>query len=64
MCKFKGSLRHRRTRLNSAKGRQNPCSGLPPVYQDLSTRPDWPVKKAIVDLHANQDEKKFETYFR
>ena len=22
----------------------------PPEYQDLSTRPDWPVKKAIVDL--------------
>ena len=24
--------------------------GPPPVYQDLSTRHDWPVKKAIVDL--------------
>ena len=34
----------------SAKQRQNPCSGFPPVYQDLSTRHDWPVKKAIVDL--------------
>ena len=34
----------------SAKQRQNPCSGPPPVYKDLSTRHDWPVKKAIVDL--------------
>ena len=34
----------------SAKQRQNPCSGLPPVHQDLGTRHDWPVKKAIVDL--------------
>ena len=39
-----------KTKLNSAKQRQNHCSGPPPVYQDLSTRPDWPVKKAIVDL--------------
>ena len=30
--------------------RQNHCSGPPPVYQDLSKRHDWPVKKAIVDL--------------
>ena len=29
----------------SAKQRQNPCSRFPPVYQDLSTRHDWPVKK-------------------
>ena len=29
---------------------KNPCSGSPPVYQDLSMRHDWPVKKAIVDL--------------
>jgi len=34
----------------SAKQRQTPCSGFPPVYQDLSTRYDWPVKTAIVDL--------------
>ena len=32
------------------KQRQNPCSGPPPVCLDLSTRYDWPVKKAIVDL--------------
>ena len=32
------------------KQRQNPCSGPPSVYLDLSTRYDWPVKKAIVDL--------------
>ena len=31
---------------------QKPCSSPPPppLYQDLSTRHDWPVKKAIVDL--------------
>ena len=29
---------------------KNPCSGSPPVYQDLSMRHDWHVKKAIVDL--------------
>ena len=34
----------------SVKERQNPWSGPPPVYKDLSTRHDWPVKKAIVDL--------------
>ena len=36
--------------LSSAKQRRNYCSGPPTVYQDLSTRHDWPVKKAIVDL--------------
>ena len=34
----------------SAKQHQNSCSGFPPVYQDFSTRHDWPVKKAITDL--------------
>ena len=34
----------------SAKRPRNPCSGPLPVYQELSTRHDWPVKKAIVDL--------------
>ena len=34
----------------SAKQQQNPCSGSPPVYQDLSTCHEWLVKKAIVDL--------------
>ena len=34
----------------SAKQQQNPCSGSPPVYQDLSTYHDWLVKKATVDL--------------
>ena len=34
----------------SAKQRWNPCSGPPPVYQDLSKRHDWPVKKATVHL--------------
>ena len=31
----------------SAKRRRNPCSGLPAVYPDLSTRHDWPVKKSL-----------------
>ena len=34
----------------SAKQHQNPCSGAPPVYQDLITCHDWPVKKDIVNL--------------
>ena len=34
----------------SAKQRRNPCSGLPAVYPDLSTRHDWPVKKALFCL--------------
>ena len=34
----------------SRKQRRNPCFGPAPVYQDLSTRHDWPVKNAIVDL--------------
>ena len=38
------------TKTPAAKQRRNPCSGLPPVYQDLSTRYDWPVKNAIVDF--------------
>ena len=44
------NLRHRGNLSPSAKQRRNPCSGPPPVYQDLRTRNDWPVKKAIVDL--------------
>ena len=31
----------------SAKQRRNPCSGLPAVYPDLSTRHDWTVKKGL-----------------
>ena len=34
----------------SAKQHRNTCSGSPPVYQDLSTRHDRSVKKAIVVL--------------
>ena len=34
----------------SAKQRRNPCSGSPPVYQDLSTRHEWPVKRDMLDL--------------
>ena len=33
----------------SRKQRRSPCYGPPPVYPYLSTRPDWPVKNAIVD---------------
>ena len=31
-------------------GKQNPCSGPFPVYQDLSMHYDWLFKKAVVDL--------------
>ena len=30
----------------SAKQHRNPCSGLPPVHQDLSMWHDWPVEEA------------------
>ena len=40
----------------SAKQRRNPCSGPSPVYQDLITRYDWPVKNAIVDLPIRLNE--------
>ena len=33
-----------------AKQCQNLCFGYPPVYQDLSTCHDWPVKKDLIDL--------------
>ena len=33
-----------------AKQCQNPCSRYPPVYQDLSTFHDWPVKKDLINL--------------
>ena len=45
-----GSLRADEIKLwltPSAKQRRNPCSGLPAVYPDLSTRHDWPVKKDL-----------------
>ena len=34
----------------SATQRRNSCSGPSPVYRDLITRCNWPVKNAIVDL--------------
>ena len=34
----------------STKQRRNPCSRSVPVYHDLSTRHDWTVKNAIVNL--------------
>ena len=34
----------------SVKQCQNPCSGPPPVYQDLSTCHNWHVENAIGDL--------------
>lgn len=33
---------------------QNPCSRASPVYLDLSTCHDWPVKSAIVGRFADQ----------
>ena len=51
----------------SAKQRQNPCSGLPAVYPDMSARHDWPVKKRPLFCFvviANQVKGKFETHFR
>ena len=47
---LKSSLRADEIKLwltPSAKQRRNPCSGLPAVYPDLSTRHDWPVKKGL-----------------
>ena len=48
------SLRHR-WKLTSdsspiAKQHQKPCSGPPPVYQDLSNRHYWPVQNAVVNF--------------
>jgi len=40
----------------SEKGRLNPCFGPHLRYQDLSTRHDWPVKNAIVDLPISMEE--------
>ena len=37
----------RSLRADEIKLRRNPCSGLPAVYPDLSTRHDWPVKKGL-----------------
>ena len=51
-----GSLRHNRWLNPSVKQRRNPCSGPPPVYQDLSMRRDWPVKKAFVALPIRMKE--------
>ena len=48
--RISGSLRADEIKLwltPSAKQRRNPCSGLPAVYPDLSTRHDWPVKKGL-----------------
>ena len=39
-----------------AKQDRNPCSGPSPLYQDLITRYDWPVKNAIVDLPIRMKE--------
>ena len=67
--RFSSSLRADEINLwltPSAKQRRNPCSGLPAVYPDLSTRHDWPVKKGFVlfVVIANQVEGEFETHFR
>ena len=42
----------------SAKQCRNPCSGPPPVYQDLSTSHDWLAKKIHCQF-SNEDERKF-----
>ena len=50
LCQWKLSLCADEIKLwltSSVKQRQNPCSGLPAVYPDLSTRHDWPVKKGL-----------------
>ena len=51
---FYPASRRNKTLLSpSTKHGRNPCSAPPPpppVYQDLRTRHDWPLKKAIVDL--------------
>ena len=49
---FYPASRRNKTLLSpSTKHRRNPCSAPPPpVYRDLRTRHDWPLKKAIVDL--------------
>ena len=39
-----------------AKQCQNPCSRYPPVYQDLSTFHDWPVKKDLINLPIREKE--------
>ena len=69
LCHWKLSLRADEIKLwltPSVKQCQNPCSGLPAVYPDLSMHHDWPVKKALVlfVVIANQVEGKFETPFR
>ena len=48
--------------IPSAKRQQNPCSGSPHVYQDLSMCHDWPVENAMVKF-ANWDDRKFKTHF-
>ena len=50
LSRLRSSLRADEIKLwltPSAKQRRNPCSGLPAVYPDLSTRHDWPVKKGL-----------------
>ena len=39
-----------------AKQLWNPCSRSPPVYLNLSTRHDWTVKNAMVDLPIQMKE--------
>ena len=40
----------------SVKQPRNPCSGLPAVYPDLSTRHDWPVKKGLCFVCRDRQE--------
>ena len=48
--------------LSVKQHQKNPCSGSPPVYQDLSMCHDWPVKKAIVDLPISMKGNSNRTY--
>ena len=41
---------------SSTKQQRNPCSGSPPVYLNVSTRHNWTVKNAMVDLPMKLNE--------
>ena len=58
LCVKRSPIRERCIQLwldPSASQRPIPCSGPPTMYQDLSTRPGWPVKKSHCRF-ANQVE--------
>ena len=57
------SPRRRQNKTSVSPSASQPLFFASAVYEDLSTRHDWPFKKAIVSL-ANQVESTFETLFR